>query len=163
MRETGFLDSLLVGFKDANKTKLDTKTRSIEALPLILKQCTTREHVDTVCTQVGKYVAEAFPISSADLVRGTAPYIDYMAQLDQVYLINIISYYFLINFIFRFFLVFNLNKIFSFLEIYFKNLFNKQHEYKPWSLKNGFLSTWKKKFFCCVIAPLHSYIDPLAV
>lgn len=87
MRETGFLDSLLVGFKDANKTKLATKTRSIEALPLILKQCTTREHVDTVCTQVGKYVAEAFPISSADLVRGTAPYIDYMAQLDQVYLI----------------------------------------------------------------------------
>ena len=84
MKQTEFLDSLLAGFKDANKTKLAVKTRSIEMLPLILKQCSAREQVDTVCTQVGKYVAEAFPISSEDLVQGTAPYLDYMTQLDQV-------------------------------------------------------------------------------
>ena len=58
-------------------------------LPLILKQCATSEQVDTVCTQVGKYVAEAFPISSKDLVQGTALNLDYMAQLDQVLKCNL--------------------------------------------------------------------------
>ena len=84
IKQQGFLESLLAGFKDANKTKLAVKTRAIETLPLILQHCSTSAQVDEVCTQVGRYVAEAFPTSSKDLTQGTAAYLDYMAQLDQV-------------------------------------------------------------------------------
>ena len=78
------MESLLIGFKNANQTKLAVKTRAIETLPLILQKCATRDQADLVCKQVSQYIAHAFPMSSQDLTPGSASYVDYMAQLDQV-------------------------------------------------------------------------------
>ena len=85
IKENGFLASTIqIGFKEPGKSKLAVKSRACDVIPYVLKLCSC-DQTKEVCQIVKSYVAEAFPFSSEDLTVGTTKYLEYMAQLDQVY------------------------------------------------------------------------------